>query len=146
MLTPDTRRFKIPAARRRTTAGALERVASSAGASAHPRTWRAGPGRTPGGRGAENVGSFHLTSPHLISSHLTASSPGRRRIPASSGVAPSEPGLPAGRTCRGRRSWARKAGPPCVGHRAESSLSRGWGKKGRVAGRRCRSVNVRRHG
>lgn len=89
--------------------------------------------------------SSHLISSHLIFSHLTASSPGRRRIPASSGVAPSGPGLPAGGTCRGRRSWARKAGPPCVGHRAESSLKPGLGKKGRVAGRRCRSENVRRH-
>lgn len=131
MLTPDTRGFKILAAWRQATRGAPERVAPSAGSSAPPRTWRAGPGRTPGGRGAENVGSSPLASSHLISSHLI-SWPAHQDVVVShnpqvsrlQGRASSQAGRAeaegVGQEKQGNPAWH-------TGQRARSS--RGWGKK-----------------
>lgn len=76
----------------------------------------------------ERSEELRFISSALSSPDLTASSPGRRRIPASSGAAPSGRGLPVGVMCRGRRSWARKAEPPCAGHRTESVLWWGVGQ------------------
>lgn len=95
------------------------------------------------------MSSSHLASSHLVLSHLMACSPGRRRIPQSSGVAPSGPGLLAGGTCRSRRSWARKAGPPCVPHTEQRARSsRGWGKKTLGSGsalslRKCQAAGIK---
>lgn len=75
--------------------------------------------------GEERRSQVHLVSSELTSDDLTASSPGRRRNPVSSGAVPSGPGLRADVTCRGRRSWARKAGPTCAEHRTESVLGEG---------------------